>query len=621
MKNKKLIKGVISISSKGNGYVEDIEIEGNNLKNSWNGDTVLVKTTKKGKGKVEKILERKHREVVGMVVEDSNRTYVMPDNRRIRKQINIDKGENNKKVIVKIKTWGTEFEHPTGEVIKVLGNKGDHEVEMESILFDKGFDSSFPESVEKEAHNISGKEKPIPKEEISNRKDFRNITTFTIDPVDAKDFDDALSFRKLENGHIELGVHIADVSHYVVENSELDKVARERGFSVYLVDRTIPMLPETLSNDLCSLNPNEEKLAFSAVFELDSNGKVHSRWFGKTVIESDKRFTYEEAQKSINESGLFSEELNILNDIAKKIRKQREKEGAIDFETDEVRFELDKDFKPVRVYRKEHLDTHKLIEEYMLLANREVGKFMSDAHKGNRGFIYRIHPEPDKEKLSQLGIFLRALGYEFNLEKQNLTSKDIAAILKKIEGKAEESLIKTAAVRSMAKALYSTKNIGHFGLSFQYYTHFTSPIRRYPDLIVHRILWNHLNGKHIKSDEFAKLTKIAEETSSKEVSAAEAERESIKLKQVEYMSEHIGESFEGIVSGVTEWGMYIEEKNTKAEGMVKIKDLGDDYFELDPKTYSIVGKRTKKKFSLGDKISFKVIGADLDRKNLDFTVV
>ncbi|MCI5108527.1 MAG: ribonuclease R [Candidatus Pacebacteria bacterium] len=621
MHKRKTIEGPISITGKGVGYVEKFEIDPVSIKNAWSGDIVLAEVLSKDKARVKKIVKRTHPEVVGNVFVDKNRSYLMPDNRRLKKQINIDKPLEGKKAIVKIISWGGEFEHPQGEVVKILGEKGDHVVEMESILFDKGFDSSFPQDVEKEAQDIARREKPIPKEEVSSRKDFRKITTFTIDPDDAKDFDDALSYKELPNGNIEVGIHIADVSHYVNKGTKLDQVSRERGFSVYLVDRTIPMLPEVLSNDLCSLNPNEEKLAFSAVFEMDKNGKVKKEWFGKTVIESDKRFTYKEAQESINKGGLFSKELTVLNEIAKKIRKQREKEGAIDFETDEVKFELGKDYKPVKVYRKEHLDTHKLIEEYMLLANRHVGKFMSDAHKKRGGFIYRIHPEPDKEKLAQLGVFLRALGYEFNLEKSNLTSKDIAAILKKIEGKAEESLIKTAAVRSMAKAVYSTKNIGHFGLSFQYYTHFTSPIRRYPDLIVHRILWNHLNGKHVSSDEFALLSKISEESSSKEVSAAEAERESVKIKQVEYMADHVGSEFIGVVSGVTEWGLYIEDKNTKAEGMVRIKDLGDDYFELDQKTYSVVGRKTKKKFSLGDEVKFRVTGADVERKMLDFKVV
>jgi len=619
-------EGQIVISAKGQGYVpykgESLEINSKHLKNSWSGDQVLVEITGKDKGQVKKIIKRAHPKVVGITFVEANRTYLIPDNRKLKKQIDIkDSGvEAGQKAIVAITSWGTEFEHPQGTLEKVLGMKGNHEVEMESILFDKGFESNFPAGVEEEAKEIARKEEPIPEAEKRGRRDFRKTLTFTIDPFDAKDFDDALSYKKLENGHLEVGVHIADVSHYVKPGTELDKVARDRGFSVYLVDRTIPMLPEVLSNDLCSLNPEEEKLAFSAVFEIDNTGKVYTKWFGKTVIKSDKRFSYKEAQESINNDGPFSKELRELNEIAKKVRKDRMNAGAIDFETDEIQFELDKDFKPIKVYRKERLDTHKLIEEFMLLANREVGEYMFKAHqKDKRGtFVYRIHGEPDKEKLDQLSIFLRALGYDFHLGKGKLTSKDIQAVLKKIEGKAEESLIKTAAVRSMAKAIYSTKNIGHFGLAFQYYTHFTSPIRRYPDLIAHRILWNHLNNKHVSSDNFALFSKIATEASNREISAAEAERESIKLKQVEYMSGQIGKEFQGIISGVTEWGLYVEEKDTRAEGMIKIGSLGNDYYELDKKTYSIVGKKTKERYTLGDEVKFKVIGADIDRKNLDF---
>lgn len=637
-KKNKLTEGVIVISSRQTGYVPyretSIEIEPQYLKNSWSGDTVLVEILgKKGRdyrGKIKKVVNRAHPKVVGTIAVSEERTFLIPDNRKLKKKItlSIPKGEALKpdyKAIVKITAWGNQFEHPEGELEKILGKKGDHEVEMTSILFDKGFIAEFPDAVEREAQEIASREKPIPREEIENRTDFRDTLTFTIDPFDAKDFDDALSYKQLENGHLQVGVHIADVSHYVKPGTELDKIARERAFSVYLVDRTIPMLPEVLSNDLCSLNPEEEKLAFSVIFEIDTNGKVYDYSFEKTVIKSAKRFAYEEAQRSINEEGLYYKELSTLNDIAKKLREKRMKEGAIDFETDEVQFELDENFKPVRVYRKERLDTHKLIEEFMLLANRYVGEYMFKEHKkkGGRGiFMYRIHDLPDKDKLSQLSVFLKALGFEFKVDKNSdLTSKDIQAMLNKVTGHADESLIKTAAVRSMAKAIYSTKNIGHFGLAFDYYSHFTSPIRRYPDLIAHRILWGHLTGNHVKQDDFALFSKIAAESSSKEISAAEAERESIKLKQVEYMAEHVGEEFTGIISGVTEWGLYIEEDKTKAEGMVKIETLGEDYFDLDEKTYSIVGKKTGESYTLGDKVKFKVTGTDVDRKQIDMEVV
>ncbi len=632
-----LAEGRIAISSKRVGYVsyqdDDVEIEPQYLKNAWSGDTVLVEIIGKKRGafqgKVQKIVNRANPQVVGTIVVDAERTYLEPDNKRLRNKITIVPGENdvnpqtNYKAIVTIISWGTQFEHPEGTLDKILGPKGDHEVEMESILFDKGFMAGFPAGVEDEAQAIANKEKPIPEEEIATRRDFRQTLTFTIDPVDAKDFDDAISYKELDNGHLEIGVHIADVSHYVRPGTQLDKVARERGFSVYLVDRTIPMLPEVLSNDLCSLNPEEEKLAFSVIFEIDQNGKVYNTSFEKTIIKSDKRFAYEDAQKSMDENGVHSKELSIINAIAKKLRADRMKAGAIDFETDEVQFELDDKFVPVKVYRKERFDAHKLIEEFMLLANRHVGEFMFNAHKKDKrkAFMYRVHDLPNKEKLEQLSIFLRALGFEFKFDAPNLTSKDIQAMLNKIEGHADESLIKTAAVRSMAKAIYSTKNIGHFGLAFQYYSHFTSPIRRYPDLIAHRILWGHLNGNHVSSDDFALYSKIAAEASSKEVSAAEAERESIKLKQVEYMSKHIDEEFSGIISGVTEWGMYVEDTNTKAEGLVKISSIGDDYYELNEKTYSIVGKKSGDSYSLGDTVKYKVISADVDRKQLDFELV
>ncbi len=631
-----IVEGKIAISGKNVGYIRTpdvtIEIDSPYLKNAFSDDIVSVEIISKKKntafGKVLEIVRRSHQKIVGTVITDPERTYIIPDNRRIKKQINITEASTvavskDQKVIVNITSWGGEFEHPAGVVEKVLGKKGDHETEMQSIVYEKGFDLNFPPAAVAEAEAITKKEEPIPEDEIASRRDFREIMTCTIDPFDAKDFDDALSFQKLPNGHFEVGIHIADVSHYVREKSELDKLARDREFSVYLVDRTIPMLPEVLSNDLCSLNPEEDKLAFSAVFEIDENGKIYERWFGKTVINSDKRFAYEEAQKSIDTHGLFSEELITLNNIAKKLQTARYKAGAIDFETDEVQFILDDDFKPVKVFRKPRLDTHKLVEEFMLLANREVGELMYKAQiKSNKGvFMYRIHAAPDQEKLTNLSIFLKALGYDFDFTSDNLTSKDIANMLKQIDGKDEESLIKTAAVRSMAKAIYSTKNIGHFGLSFEYYSHFTSPIRRYPDLIAHRILWEHLNGREVSRDKFAEVQNIAQEASQKEISAAEAERESIKFKQVEYMSEHIGEIYEGVISGVTEWGLYVEDNETKAEGMISVRNLGNDFYTLDAKTYSLVGQKKKKRYTLGDLVKFKVVSADLDRKNLDFELI
>ncbi|MEK7095642.1 MAG: VacB/RNase II family 3'-5' exoribonuclease, partial [Patescibacteria group bacterium] len=461
--------------------------------------------------------------------------------------------------------------------------------------------------------------------EIPKRKDFRETLTLTIDPFDAKDFDDAISFKDLNNGTYEIGVHIADVSHYVKEGTSLDKEALKRGCSIYLVDRTIPMLPEVLSNDVCSLNPNEDKLSFSAVFVINEKGHISDRWFGKSIINSSHRFTYENAQESLDtKSGSYYQELNILNKIAKILQKDKFSKGAIEFEQDEIKFKLDENGKPIGVYKKERLDTHKLVEEYMLLANREVAKFIYDSiqKKGKKdtGSIYRIHDLPDKERMSDLSTFVKALGYSLKTKEGTVTAHEIKSLLRQIEGTPHETLISTAVIRSMQKAVYSTKNVGHFGLAFDYYTHFTSPIRRYPDLLVQRILQRHLHHEPFRDTEINQFQKVAEQSTAREIDAAGAERESKKLKQVEYMSDKVGQIFEGSISGVTEWGLYVEEKETRSEGMIKIRDLGNDFYEFNKKTYSIIGQKTKQKFTLGDSIKFKVVGADLDRKTLDYSL-
>jgi len=577
-------------------------------------------------GQVVKILRRAKKQFVGELTEDKGRMWLKPDDRKVYVHFLVsgEKSGVGKKVLVKMTQWEKNEQFPTGEIIQVLGEKGNHETEIQSIILDRNIDTHFPPEVEHEAEEIEEREKPLRADEIALRRDFRNTLTVTIDPFDAKDFDDALSLKKLENGLYEIGIHIADVSHYVREGTALDHEAQKRSFSVYLVDRTIPMLPEILSNDLCSLNPNQDRFAFSAVFTMDLEGAIKDRWFGKTVINSNKRFSYEEAQDSLDKKGLYFEELSLLNSIAKKLKHDNYLEGAIEFEQDEVKFKLDENGKPLSVQKKERLDTHKLIEEFMLLANREVAEFIFKFQKGksNAASIYRIHDVPHSERIEELSLFLKALGYHLPVKQGKTTSQDINTLLKGIEGKPEASLIRTATIRSMAKAIYSPKNIGHFGLAFEYYTHFTSPIRRYPDLVVHRVLENILtNNKQKVKDEFRLMRTISEHATEKEIAAAEAERASIKYKQVEYMSERIGQEFDGIISGVTEWGIYVEEVNTKCEGMVPLREMNNDYYVFNRKTYSVKGEKTKKEFRLGDNVRFKVMKADLDGKTLDYKLV
>ncbi len=643
--NKK-ITGIIRTTRKGLGFVADPNDENNdffieegNLNCALNEDTVEIEILKEKAdeklARVIKVIERSRDHFVGTVEEREGILGIVPDEKKMYVNIMLSPSESNKvesgdRVFVKIDEWTNPKERLYGSIVKVIGKKGNNNAEMEAIVLESGFETSFPHAVENEAEEIAKNEGRIPKEEIEKRRDMRDTLTFTIDPFDAKDFDDAISFKNIgeKDGEklYEIGVHIADVSHYVREGNPLDKEARKRGCSIYLVDRTIPMLPEILSNDLCSLNPNEDKLTFSAIFIMNEKAEVKEKWFGRTVMHSDYRFTYETAQESIDsKNGPYADELITLNKIAKILQKEKFNKGAIEFEQEEIKFKLDENGKPVGVYKKERLDTHKLVEEYMLLANREVAKHIYDSikKKGTKdtGSIYRIHDIPDPEKMLELEQFVKALGYDLNTKKGHVTAHSIKNLLKQVEGTPHETLIKTAAIRSMQKAIYSTKNIGHFGLAFEYYTHFTSPIRRYPDLLVHRILAKHLHHEPFKDREIIEFQHIAESSTAREIDAAEAERASKKLKQVEYMSDKIGQEFLGTISGVTEWGVYVEEKDTKCEGMIKIRDLGNDFYEFNKKTYSIIGQRTKKKFTLGDDIKFKVIGADLDRKTLDFGIV
>jgi ribonuclease R len=642
MKENAVVEGVIHVTKSGVGFlpheefVEDIFISQKNIGIALNGDTVEVQTTKQEKkraeGKVTKILKRATEDFVGTIKNGRGAPTFEADDQRMHVKIrikDIGTAKVGDKVLVKIVQWKDASKDPVGDVIKNLGKAGEHETEMQSVMVTHGFSEEFHADVLKEAQEI-GKKPAVSESDTKERRDMRTIPTFTIDPKTAKDFDDALSVQTLENGNIEIGIHIADVSHYVRENTALDKDARKRATSVYLVDRVIPMLPEVLSNDICSLNPDEDRLAFSAIFTF-SNSKgspwtVVDRWFGRTVIRSQNRFTYQSAQEVIDsKKGKFSDELLLTDKIAKSLRKERENKGAISFDTEEVGFELDEKGKPIRVFVKDRLETMKLIEEFMLLANREVAEWIGthckDKKEHQRTFIYRIHDTPDPDKIEELQIFLKAIGHDLGKDGHQIASKDIDKLLRDVKGKPEEALIQMATLRSMAKAIYSHKNIGHFSLGFQHYTHFTSPIRRYPDIIAHRILWSHLNGPEISKQVLEAYQKAAINSSEREVAAVKAERESTKYKQVEFMVDKVGQEFEASVTGVTEHGLFLAEKESRAEGLAHISSLGDDYYDYDQKTYAITGKKTKKKYRLGDTVKVILKTADLDKRQIDWEIV
>ncbi|RYG08447.1 MAG: ribonuclease R, partial [Chitinophagaceae bacterium] len=491
--------------------------------------------------------------------------------------------------------------------------------EMNAILAQYGFPLSFPPAVEKEANAIP---EEIPETEIAKRKDFRKILTFTIDPADAKDFDDAISYQKLPNGNHEIGVHIADVSHYVLQGTELDKEAYSRATSVYLVDRVIPMLPERLSNGVCSLRPHEDKLCFAAVFELDDHANIQSEWYGKTVIHSDRRFSYEEAQEVIeNKEGDYASEILKLNELAYILRDRKFKNGAISFESTEVKFKLDENGKPIGVYVKERKDAHKLIEDYMLLANRKVAEFIATKLKGKNKltFVYRVHDSPNMETLNTFANFASRFGYKINTKSDKEIAKSLNHLMADVEGKKEQNVLTSLAIRSMAKAIYTTKKTSHYGLAFEYYTHFTSPIRRYPDVMVHRLLQDYLAGEKSADAEFYEVASA--HSSAMEKRAAEAERASIKYKQAEYLEGNVGNVYPGIITGVTEWGMYVEIEENKCEGMVRLREISDDFYVLDEKNYCIVGQRKKKKYQLGDEVIIKVKKVDLAKRQIDFSLV
>lgn len=635
-RQRKEVTGTIRINQKGIGFLrnntkEGIEIPGAFLGLALSGDTVKVAITSKRKGgpeigEVIGIEKRAKRGFAGKLIQEGGEFFLEASDPRMQFNILIpEKGRNGAvvgdKVFVEITTWTSRKKPPLGQVLRVIGKHGEHNAEMEGIILEKGFESSFPKEVEREAQKI--KESDFTSE-VSRRRDMRDTTTFTIDPVDAKDFDDALSFKKLEGGTYEVGVHIADVSFFVRPGTGLDKEALERATSVYLVDRTIPMLPEILSNDLCSLNPNEDKLAFSAVFELDQKGTVLKEWFGRTVIHSDKRFSYEEAQEVLNKGeGILFEELSILNTMAKELTKERIKDGALLMEQDEVKFKLDENGVPIDVYTKHRQDTNKMIEEFMLLANRRVATWGSfDADKKERLFIYRIHEDPDKDKIKDVVAYLKLLGYDIPIQKGYVDPKEFNKLFAQLEGKSEKETVQSVVIRSMQKAIYSTKNInGHYGLAFRYYTHFTSPIRRYPDILAHRMLDIYLSGKTIPKEKRGMYEDMAIHSSERERDAQEAERTSIKYKQVEYMSARIGHLFTGIVTGVTEWGIYVAEEKSRAEGMIKLRDLTSDYYTYDEKNMLVSSKTSKHIIRIGDKLKIKVKKADPEEGVIDYELV
>lgn len=637
------LTGIIRVSQRGTGYFRlpegqaDAEISYDDLGTALHGDTVKIekiggKTRDGGpRAKVIAVTKRAKRGFAGELVHNGQDFALKASDPRMYTRIVIPKklakgAKVGDKIFVTLSTWKDMKSIPLGKVDKILGRAGEHEAEMQGIILERGFESGFPALVEREAEKI--KRTPLSDAEIKRRRDMRHVTTFTIDPEDAKDFDDALSFRKLEgpsgqSEKYEIGIHIADVSHYVTPGTNLDKEALERATSVYLVDRTIPMLPEILSNDLCSLNPGVDKLAMSAVFEMDANGHVSKEWFGKTIINSDKRFTYENAQKVLDDGGgEFFDELDTLNKIAKKLNAQRIKDGAILMESDEVKFRLDEKGKPISVYIKTRGDTNKLIEEFMLLANRRVAKWGGKDSSGkDRVFIYRIHDTPDKEKVKLLKDYLKLLGFDLAEQKGVVKPHEWNRLFKDLEGRAERDTIQTTVIRSMAKAIYSTKNMGHYGLAFEFYTHFTSPIRRYPDIIAHRLLMDYVNGVKIPNDHIAKFQKMSEHCSMREVEAAEAERASIKYKQMEYMAERIGQDFDGIITGINEWGMYVAEKTTKSEGVVRLRDITTNSFVYEEKKLMLIDKKTDTTMRIGDNVRIKVKNVNIEKQQIDYLLV
>ena len=631
------VTGIIDFNQSGNAYVivegmeDDVFIHQKNVRNALQGDTVAITLFKfKGRrteGAVIEVLDRAKTQFVGVFqnIPHKDFGFVIFDKKVINTDIFIPKSKFNgardgDKVVVHMTGWNDDDKNPTGEIVEVLGTPGEHETEIHAILAEYGLPYGFPAEVEAEAERL---DISITDAEVEKRLDMRGITTFTIDPRDAKDFDDALSIRQLDNGNQEIGVHIADVSHYVRPGTLLDEEAYSRATSIYLVDRVVPMLPEVLSNNVCSLRPDEDKYSFSAIFEIDKKAKIHKQWFGRTVIRSDRRFTYEEAQERIETGkGDYADEINTLDRLAKILRDKRMKDGAIAFDRAEVRFNLNENNEPVGVYFKISKDSNHLIEEFMLLANRKVSEFVSVKKNGqptDQTFVYRIHDDPDPIKLQALRDFVKQFGYSMDISNSKKIAESMNKLLQQVKGKPEEEMVVSLAMRSMSKAVYSVDNTGHYGLAFEYYSHFTSPIRRYPDVMAHRLLQHYLDGgKSPKPDDYIEKTRHC---SMMEKLAADAERDSIKYMQVKYMQNHIGETFTGVISGVTDWGIYVEIPENGAEGLIRLRDLIDDSYSFDPRQYAIVGAKSGRVYQLGGKVQIKVMKANLIARQLDFKLV
>ncbi len=609
---------------------ETIFIAERNSMHALNGDKVKVIIAARRRGaepeaEVVEIIEKAEQTFVGTIQVEKHYAFLSTDSKFLANDILIPRtklkgGKDGDKAVARITSWPEGKKNPIGEIVDILGKTGENNAEIHAILAEYGLPYRYPESVEKAAAKIDA---GITDEVVASRLDMRNVTTFTIDPKDAKDFDDALSIRRLENGNYEIGVHIADVTHYVTPDSIIDREAQKRATSVYLVDRVVPMLPEHLCNGICSLRPNEDKLSFSCIFEMDKEANIKSSNIARTVTRSNRRFTYEEAQEIIETGvGEYAQEILMLDHMAKIMRKHRYENGAIEFDRAEVRFEIDETGHPIDVYFKVSKDANKLIEEFMLLANRTVAQAIGLPHdkKKAKAFVYRVHDMPDPGKLADLSSLSRTFGYKVKADgSAKEVNRSLNRMLLDVKGKGEENLLSTLALRAMAKAVYTTQNIGHYGLGFEYYTHFTSPIRRYPDMMVHRLLDRYLNGG--RSVNVAKLEDLCKHSSAMEQLAANAERASIKYKQVEYLNNHLGEVFTGVISGVTEWGLFVELDENKCEGLVPVRDLADDYYDLDERNYCLVGRRGNSRYRLGDKVTVQIARANLERKQLDFALV